>query len=229
MTTINTNQELIDKLKSRISIFFGKTQDYLIDILYVNSSVKNKGSNYLISKKMIEYSLSTDDRLMLNLSNFSIKTIRINIDNSINESMSFPNINFIDLINQEWVESDLYRKLKDETFMFFIFKYIDDELNIRKLIFDKIVVWKMPIEDIDICEKVWTNVKNLAISGLEIMQSSKGKINNLPKQKDNSILHVRPHARNASDVAILPDGREITKQCFWLNSTYIEKIISQND
>ena len=49
--------------------------------------------------------------------------------------------------------------------------------------------------------------------------------NNLPKQSENRVAHVRPHARDASDTYPLPDGREMTKQCFWFNRTYVESII----
>lgn len=57
--------------------------------------------------------------------------------------------------------------------------------------------------------------------------------NDLPKSHDSRIAHVRPHARRAAyrfnDICIgdindadeLPDGRWMTKQCFWFNNSYI--------
>ena len=52
--------------------------------------------------------------------------------------------------------------------------------------------------------------------------------NNLPKQSESRVAHVRPHARDSKDTYPLPDGREMVKQCFWLNRTYIEDIVREN-
>ena len=53
--------------------------------------------------------------------------------------------------------------------------------------------------------------------------------NNLPKQSESRVAHVRPHARDMQDTYPLPDGRSMPKQCFWLNRTYIEDVISGKD
>lgn len=52
--------------------------------------------------------------------------------------------------------------------------------------------------------------------------------NNLPKSTESDVAHVRPHARNKSDTYPLPDGRELTKQCFWFNNAYVKKIIAES-
>ena len=50
---------------------------------------------------------------------------------------------------------------------------------------------------------------------------------------DNGVCHVRPHGRNAKDTNPLPvkdkltNATEYTKQCFWLNNSYIKEIISE--
>ena len=64
--------------------------------------------------------------------------------------------------------------------------------------------------------------------------------NDLPKAQDSRVAHVRPHARKAAyrfdDVSIgdigdadeLPDGRWMTKQCFWFNNSYILEQIKKH-
>jgi hypothetical protein len=52
--------------------------------------------------------------------------------------------------------------------------------------------------------------------------------NDLPKQAENPVAHVRPHGRNAADKLPLPDGRMMTKQCFWLNNSYVANQIKEN-
>ena len=50
--------------------------------------------------------------------------------------------------------------------------------------------------------------------------------------KDNEVCHVRPHARDAQDTFPLPVPDRLTgltcytKHCFWLNSKYVETILS---
>ena len=52
---------------------------------------------------------------------------------------------------------------------------------------------------------------------------------------ENEYCHVRPHAQKAIDVYPLPVKdkltglEEYTKQCFWLNNSYVLKIIENED
>ena len=50
---------------------------------------------------------------------------------------------------------------------------------------------------------------------------------------ENAVCHVRPHGRNANDTIKLPvhdkltGATEYTKQCFWINNSYIKKIFGE--
>lgn len=48
------------------------------------------------------------------------------------------------------------------------------------------------------------------------------------KSSESRVAHVRPHGRNSNDKLPLPDGRMMTKQCFWLNGSYIAQQVSKN-
>ena len=56
-----------------------------------------------------------------------------------------------------------------------------------------------------------------------------------PDKKYNGICHVRPHAKNASDTYDLPvsdiltGANKHTKQCFWLNNTYIRYLVTSGN
>ena len=66
--------------------------------------------------------------------------------------------------------------------------------------------------------------------------------NNIPGEKQTEILHSRPKADKAAyylkdgtirgnverDAEQLPDGQYMTRQCFWLNKTYIAKQLGYN-
>ena len=53
--------------------------------------------------------------------------------------------------------------------------------------------------------------------------------NDLPKRAESPVAHVRPHGKDASDKLPLSDGRMMTKQCFWLNNTYIAEQIKEEN
>lgn len=95
----------------------------------------------------------------------------------------------------------------------------------------------MPYLDLFEVEKVWAKTKQIVAKG-EIVKGFKsdknGKVSrltNFPNKKFNSISHVRPHAKNASDTYLLPKidkltkDNEYTKHCFWLNNTYVKSEI----
>lgn len=82
--------------------------------------------------------------------------------------------------------------------------------------------WNMPYEDLQIeVRSVWERTVKVIREGIQIIEKNGKRTNNLPNASDNRVCHVRPHGQNASDTYPLPDGKEYTKQCFWLNNSYI--------
>lgn len=146
-----------------------------------------------------------------------VKTIRVNTNNTITESMSFPAMSFEKIASEEWEDSDFYQLLTETRFFFVVFKY--DENNTLRLLGCKF--WNIPGSDLQEVESVWNKTKQLINGGLVIGRVNGKYTGNFPKASENPVSHVRPHARNAEDVDVLPDGRVFPKQCFWLNNSYI--------
>lgn len=150
------------------------------------------------------------------------KTIRVQRNGMIKESMSFPTFDFIKLSKEdEWEESEFYDYLAPTKFMFVIFQERDD----GEYIFDRIQFWNMPPDDLDEVGRVWKRTVDTIRRGVVLTKTPNGTQNNLPKQSESRVAHVRPHGRDANDTLPLPDGREMTKQCFWLNRSYIAEQI----
>ena len=165
-------------------------------------------------------------------SNIVVKTIRIEENGRIKESMSFPPFRFMDLIKEEWEDSELYNYFSETKFLFVIFKRHGEHYKLHKAKF-----WNMPTADLDgEVQEGWLQVKNTIISGVEFDIKPNGTIsNNLLGQHDNRIIHVRPHATKAAyrfhdgfekgnverDANPLPDGQWMTTQSFWINNSYI--------
>lgn len=150
-----------------------------------------------------------------------VKTIRVEANGSIRESMSFPAMKFSEIANEDWEDSD-FRNYLDETRFFFVVYQYDENGTLR---LQGCKFWNIPYSDLSEVEDVWRKTKSLVSGGLQFERVNGKYQSNFPKSTDNPVCHVRPHGRNANDVDILPDGRPFPKQCFWLNRDYIRRQI----
>ncbi|MDL4842471.1 Sau3AI family type II restriction endonuclease [Aquibacillus rhizosphaerae] len=167
--------------------------------------------------------------------NIEIKTVRLEPDSFPKEHMSFKNIDFTEWLKEEWNESWLKNHFEETKFLFVVFHYKEskNENPDRQLYFSGITLWNMPMYQIEgKLKEFWFHVQNLINNGIElesIPQKNRTIVkNNLPKPGSNGLCHIRPKARDGKDKIMLPDGRYITKQAFWLDRTYIAEIIHKN-
>lgn len=152
--------------------------------------------------------------------NIVIKTIRINNNNTITESMSFPTFKFKELIEEDWESSTFGSYLSETRFLFIVYKY--DEQKVLRL--KGCQFWNIPYDDLNReVYSVWERTREVIREGLQVARINGKLRSNLPKATENSVCHVRPHGRNSKDTYELPDGRHFPKQCFWLNNSYILK------
>ena len=83
----------------------------------------------------------------------------------------------------------------------------------------------MPEPDLEEVRRVWQKTIKTIKRGVVLRPTASRTYNNLPKQRESRVAHVRPHGRDSRDMAPLPDGRMMTKQCFWLNRAYVAEQI----
>ncbi|UII57619.1 restriction endonuclease [Cytobacillus spongiae] len=165
--------------------------------------------------------------------NIQFKTVRLEPNGVPKESMSFEVIDFHQWANETWEESYLRERFIQTKFLFVIFEYKEtkkDNPN-RELYFKGIKLWHMPVKTIENeIKQLWEEVHRLLKGSLEVNYVSRGKQivekNNFPKSNFNGVTHIRPKATDGQDKVLLPTGQRITKQCYWLNNTYIAKIIN---
>ena len=120
-------------------------------------------------------------------------------------------------------ESELYNYLAPTKFLFVIFQERGD----GAYVFDRVMFWNIPNDDLEEVHRVWARTVQTIREGVQLIHTPRGVSNNLPKQAESPVAHVRPHGKDASDKLPLPDGRMVTKQCFWLNNTYIAEQINR--
>lgn len=215
---------LEDYVQEKFKIYYGKSVKELAEGFGIDLDTKSKSINAMIVNKIL--GLKNDIKHVEEFKKAYIipKTIRIETDGKVKESMSFPVFKFTEIVNQEWEDSDIYDIMSNGRFLFIIFKY-DQSISDYRL--SHLTFWSMPEDDLLEVEKVWKKTVEVIRNGVKLSYITSGTTNNLPKKKENRIMHVRPHGRNAEDKLPLPDGRLMTKQCFWLNADYILKIITE--
>ena len=129
------------------------------------------------------------------------------------ESMSFPYIRFVDMINQEWEESEWYNTLTSK-FLFVVFRKSSDRNKLNaKLV--KVFFWNMPSSDLGVAENLWNDTKQ---------KVAQGDYDNFITTKSHRICHVRPHGTKGQTV-LTPQGTRVQPKCFWLNNDYILSIV----
>lgn len=217
---IHTFEEIIiDKLRH----FFGKTQRELKTEFSIESKAKNINEVLLAKMLGVKGKIAYTDEFQKAC--IVPKTIRVQQNGKIKENMSFPTFDFIKLSKEDvWEESEFYNYLAPTKFLFVIFQ----ENENCELVFNRVKFWNIPNDDLEEVHRVWQRTVDTVRQGVTFIQTPHGVGNNLPKQSESPVAHVRPHGKDSSDKLPLPDGRMMTKQCFWLNNTYIEKQIGDS-
>lgn len=157
-------------------------------------------------------------------SGLTMKTIRVNRNGYIKESMSFENIDYQEVYDcNEWTDSRLY-ELFTGRFLFVVYKETDNSLHLPngktepEYRLDKVAFWTMPQSDLKTAMEYWENIKECIM-----------KDNISPEYfwsiRDNKKFHVRPKASLAKDMVNTPNGTKAKKYCYWFNAKYVKDII----
>ena len=220
------NKTFEESLYDKIKNFIGKSKTELINKFGLNP--KSKDVIERIFAKMLGIKGKVNDTDEFQKANITCKTIRVNEDNTITESMSFPAFKYKEIILEEWDTSTLRNTFFENKYLFVIFKEKNNDFY-----FSGIKLWNMPLSILDIeVKSVWDKTVEVINSGNIVKTVGRTRKTNFPGLKENSVAHVRPHGRDAKDVFELPvadnltGSKVYTKHCFWLNNKYIERVLS---
>lgn len=224
--SFDTFTKFIDNV---ISKYKGKTQSELMKMFNIKS--KSKQLNNMIICRMFGVKGDLDKTDEFVKANIKPRTVRVEENGTIKESMPFPYFKFNDIVNENWETSEFRTTLETTKYMFFVFKKQKDEY-----IFQGIKLWNMPEQILeDNVKRMWIKTKDVILNGniVKEISSNGNRITNFPGMSENSICHVRPHAINAEDTCELPTKDQLTgvtdytKQCFWINNKYLEEILKE--
>ncbi len=160
-----------------------------------------------------------------------LKTVRISGNGMPKESMSFKNIDYQEIYeNDEWEDSELY-ELFTRRFLFVVFKETDREIEIRNrktgqttnenaYVLDKVFFWTMPPRDLDRAKDFWRHIKEQVVNDRISLDS----FWNISDDKD---FHIRQKGKkgNYKNCAVNPNGGMADKLCYWFNAKYVKSVI----
>lgn len=225
------NSSFEDIILERFQPFIGKNYIQICDLLGIDayqSKSKYADIGALIASNMESKRLSNSEEFIK--SGIIMKTVRLKKNGMPEESMSFKNIDYCEIYeNDNWYESEAY-ELFTNRFMFVVFKPIENEeitifnnstkssVSEQSYRLDSVFFWTMPANELDIAKEYWQNIREAVIG------------NNISPQffwsiGDHKNFHVRPKARVKADRAINPNGGFCDKYCYWFNADYVKQII----
>lgn len=220
-----TEQELKTKrfediLLDRFKPYYGLTYSELVKTLRCEGT-KAKSKYFLIANEILTEHQTrgcditkTEEFLK---SGIVLKTIRLTTSGASAEAMSFENINYFDVLQEEdWYESRLY-DIFTSKFLFIVFQ----ENNEQEVFLKTAFFWTMPVKDLKTAEGYWKNIK-------KNIEENHISPEFFYKASDHKKFHVRPKAQKATDVTTNPHGGNAKKFCYWFNKGYIKDIVEQN-
>ena len=224
-----TKKPLEEIYKEKLAKYKGLTQKELCARLLVNYNPKHKSLNFAIAKAMLGIDKGNQTPEM-EIAGITMRTITVDKNGRPTESMPFSYFEFEELINTSWEESSIREDFADLKLMIIAFKEVDGIIT-----FDNVYFWNCPNKIVDgPIKKMHEKCAEMVRNGTAFYLSKTGKVlDKFPKESRNSngVCHVRPKARDGSDHYKLPvpDKKtkitSYTKQSFWFNKDFVEKIL----
>lgn len=227
------NRTFEEVILRRFDPYIGKNYVQICGILGIDayqSKSKYVDIASLIASNSVSKRISGAEEFIK--SGIVMKTIRLKDNGMPKESMSFKNIDFCEIYdNDDWFESEAY-EIFTNRFMFVVFKPEKDELIEvlnnrtkdfkveRSYILDSVFFWTMPSSDLDTAKEYWENIRRAVLRN-EISSSAFWSIG------DRRKFHVRPKARDKNDKTVNPHGGLCDKYSYWLNAEYVKQIIDK--
>ena len=201
-----------DFVTKRLNMYAGKTTVQICEELGITGKFESKDRHARRMRKFLNKTLSgSQDQESDNLAEFKntglqIKTVRLKANGMPAEAVSFPHFKYDELAAEDvWEDSELYGMLTSR----FLFIFLREMGKDNDPVFEKAVFHSLSEADLDEAEKAWR---------LAVEKARSRAYEEMPGQKANRVIHVRPHdskARYGKDPSIEKN------RCFWLNRSYL--------
>ena len=199
-----TFEQVIERKFSR---FYGKSIAVIEDSLGVTIG-GGKAMNYNLCRSIL--GVQTAKIAEFEKADLQLKTISLNPNGVLKESMSFKNVYFCDIINEDWEDSYWFETIS-KRFLFVVFRKSEDGEK-RHAILERVIFWTMPVKDYPFAEALWKDTKQ---------KVEDGDYMHFVKSSENPVCHIRPKGEDSTDLMPTPQGTLEKKKCYWLNRRYV--------
>lgn len=193
--------------------FLGLTEEQLTGRLNIpQTNAKNKFNIIATSIAKNILGVGRGKIMEFEKAHILLKTVRVETSGSIREDMSFKNIVYTEIVDEEWEDSYWYETL-NRRFFFVVFQRDSrDDLRLKGVKF-----WGMSVDMIELGRQFWEHTKNQIIEG---------KFEEFWRGSDGKVFQVRTKGRNSLDLMQTALGSQERKKCFWINRSFISAAIS---
>lgn len=211
----NPNETFEEYVEKRFRPYYGKTETTIATALNINLEKANtsKAKFSIIARAILGVKAKKIEEF--EKAGVVMKTIRLTKTNTLKEAMSFKNIQYKEIVNEDWEDSYWYDVLTHKLF-FVVFQANEDgEYYLKDAFF-----WNMPNADLEEARFFWEDTKGKII---------RGDFSHFIKASESPVCHVRPKAQDSHDLMEAADGSMQKKYCYWLNRAYIKDIIDKRE
>ena len=199
-----TFEQVIERKFSR---FYGRSIAEIELLLGVNIG-EGKALNYNLCRAIL--GVKTAKIAEFEKADLQLKTINLNPNGVLKESMSFKNVYYCDIVNEEWEDSYWYETIS-KRFLFVVFRKSADNVK-RNAVLERVIFWAMPVKDYPVVQRFWEDTK---------VKVALGDYVHFIKSSENPICHIRPKGADSTDLMKTPQGTWEKKKCYWFNRQYV--------
>lgn len=234
----NRFQSFADGVTNTINRYRGKSSAQIANAVGLPIPENHRPKNFESTLSFRMLGIRSNRAAEFEKAGVEVKSIRLEPNGDLRETVSFPSFSFIEMAKETWEDADIHERLSNTKYFFVVYQkdgqyescrsnkdYVGMSNHIHLI---ASTFWSMPYDDLETeVRGVWQSTVDIINSGIETRASGQRTFNNLPKGSENRVCHIRPHGRDKSDTAPLPNGGSFTKQSFFLNSSYILNEVMQ--
>lgn len=216
ITDYNQAETFEQLIERKFAKYYGKTIAEIEDILGVQFG-QSKSMAYNVCRAIL--GVKAKKIAEFEKAEIAIKTIRLEANGNLKEAMSFPNVNYKEIVQEtDWEDSALYGMFT-QRFLFIIFRKpaVKDDKQVR---LEKVMFWTMPVKDLEQGMVLWNDTRE---------KVANGNYEHFIKASENPVCHIRPKAQNAADTTEGAQGFQVKKMCYWLNREYVLNMINSTN
>jgi DNA mismatch repair protein MutH len=147
-------------------------------------------------------------------SGLTLRITRVAPDGLPYEHLSFPAFRYSELLEETWDDSDLLSRIEYMLLVPVLGTERDTPQADCRL--GEPIFWRPTMEELETVQQEWEMFRN---------EIRRGKARDLTPASRTSIIHVRPHSRDAQDTDEAPLVGQIVKKSFWLNRGFVAEIV----